>query len=457
MEVFSKRNLRTITFLGIICLVTINMQCYGQQWQKSPPQPGTYSKNDGGNQATHIGYGGERIYFEFKLTSGTHSEKADLNHAVLNEFGPGFSVADWNDLKAIPNIDAWISLMRLRNGQTFMVQVNGKFRYSGNRQYFVHFSTTGKPPAGFLVHDKISNKLFLGSWFGEKRNILVINKGGRDYPNHHPVPPPPPPPEMDHRNYVPARESNSGRYVEQFYLTSRNYSEKDDLNRAVLSEFGPGFSVADWNDLKAIPNIDAWISLMRLRNEQSFLLSRNGQFIHSGKRHYNVQYFASGKAPANYLILDQIGNKLYLGSWYDLNEPVLAIKKGGPGPGPIVRKSYDYDFIKLTFDKFSETQNLEKVVRQQFSGKCRVADWTDLKAMPDIGAWISFRGLKSDQTFFVTRNGKFTYSGKRQYFVHYSPTGILPRGFLAHDQIDNQLFLGSWYGEKRQILVKEYR
>lgn len=263
----------------------------------------------------------------------------------------------------------------------------------------------------------------------------------------------------------------SGRDFEEFKLTSGAYSEKDDLNRVVLNEFGPGFSVADWNDLKAIPNINAWVSTMRLRDEESFLVSRNGQFIHSGRRHYNVQYFASGKAPANYLILDKIGNKLYLGSWYDLNEPVLAIKKDGPGPGPRPapapapapapgpnpKKPYNYSFIKLTVLKYSETQNLEDVVRRIYAGKCRIADWNDLKAMPDINAWISLRGLKRDQTFFVTRNGKFTFSGNRQYFVHYSPTGTLPPGFLVHDQIGNQLFLGSWFGEKRQILVKEYR
>lgn len=319
MEICGKKNLSAITFLTIICLLTINIQCYGQQQQKS-------SKNDGWNLVALRGHSGARDDWDFNLTSGTYSEKADLNRAVLNEFGPGFAVADWNDLKAIPNIDAWIAWMRLRNGQTFMVQVNGKFRYSGDRQYFVHFSTTGKPPAGFLVHDKISNKLFLGSWFGEKRNILVIKKGGRDYPAHHPAPVPPPPP---------------------------------------------------------------------------------GQ--------------------------------------------------GSPKPGPIVKAPYNYDFIKLTFNKFSETQNLEEVVRKQYAGKCRVADWNDLKSIPDIRAWISFRRLQPGQTFFVTRDGKFTRSGKRQYFVYYSPTGRLPQGFLAHDQIGNQLFLGSWNGEKRQILVKEYR
>ena len=63
--------------------------------------------------------------------------------------------------------------------------------------------------------------------------------------------------------------------------------------------------------------------------------------------------------------------------------------------------------------------------------------------------------LRRGQTFMVTKSGKFTYGDKRQYFVLYSPYGELPTGFLTHDQISNKLYLGSWYGEARQVLIKD--
>jgi len=40
-----------------------------------------------------------------------------------------------------------------------------------------------------------------------------------------------------------------------------------------------------------------------------------------------VGYYENGNVPGNWLVHDQIANKLYLGSWYDLDYHVLA-KKG---------------------------------------------------------------------------------------------------------------------------------
>ena len=408
-----------------------------------------------------LGYGkGPNEWDRFAFTSGVYSEKDDLIRAVDREFGRGYAIADWQDLKAISNINAWILGMRLRHGQTFFVTYNGKFNYSASRQYFVYYSITGKAPNGFLAHDKIGNKLFLGSWYGERRNILVIDKGG---PGRH---------DWD-------------RFEDRFKLTHRTYSEREDLFRAVERELGREWTIADWEDLKAIPNIDAWIAAMRLRDEQSFYVTRNGKLFYSGNRQYNVQYFASGRIPSNYLVHDKIGNKLVLGSWFDLNHPILAIKKApgpgpapapappppapapkpgpaphpGPGPapaphpGPGDMRPHGFE-MKLTILKYSETQNLEAMAQKELNRKCQIADWNDLKAIPNIDAWIASQKLTRNQTFFVTRNGQYFYSGKRQYFVHFSPDGKLPSGFLVHDQIGKRLFLGSWYGEKRQILVK---
>jgi len=405
-----------------------------------------------------LGHGrGPNDWDNFAFTYGVYTEKEDLVRAVDREFGHGFAIADWQDLKAIRDINDWILGMRLRHGQTFFVTYNGKFNYSASRQYFVYYSITGQAPKGFLVHDKISNKLFLGSWYGERRNILVIDKRRNDH------------------DWRPGRDDRD-RFEERFRLTYRTYSEREDLFRAVERDLGREWTIADWNDLKAIPNIDAWIAAMRLKDEQSFYVTRNGKLIYSGNRQYNVQYFASGRIPSNYLVHDKIGNKLVLGSWYNLNHPILAVKKGAPAhgpapapvppppppapkpgpaphPGPGSVRPHGFE-MKLTILKYSETQNLEAVAQKELNRKCQIADWNDLKAIPNIDAWIASQKLVKNQTFFVTRNGQYFYSSNRQYFVHYSPDGKLPSGFLAHDQIGKRLFLGSWYGEKRQILVK---
>ena len=98
---------------------------------------------------------------------------------------------------------------------------------------------------------------------------------------------------------------------------------------------------------------------------------------------------------------------------------------------------------------------MKDAIRKEFRGECEIADWNDVKRIPNINAWISSMRLKQGQTFMVTKSGKFTYGDKRQYFVLYSPYGELPMGFQIHDKIANKLFLGSWYGEPRQVLVKD--
>ena len=115
--------------------------------------------------------------------------------------------------------------------------------------------------------------------------------------------------------------------------------------------------------------------------------------------------------------------------------------------------------LKLTFKRFSEEGDryLKEAIRREYRGDCEVADWNDLKAIMNIDGWISGMKLRRGQTFMVTKSGRYTYGDKRQYFVLYSPYGELPTGFLIHDKIANKLYLGSWYGEPRQVLVKDRR
>ena len=235
-------------------------------------------------------------------------------------------------------------------------------------------------------------------------------------------------------------------------LTSGTYPETIDMNGAIRQEFGGNASVVDWNDLKAIPNIDAWISCVGLQNEQSFLVTRNGSPIFSGIRHYIAQYFASGQAPANFLIHDQIGRRLFLGSWYGVKLNILAVRNEAPR-----HDAQEWGNFKLTFNVYSEKQNLEEAIRHEFRDNFQIADWNDLKVIRDIDAWALRVKLRPNDTFFVTLDSKFTFGSNRQFFVLYAPTGQIPSGFLVHDQIGNKLFLGSWYGENRPILVKDAR
>ena len=244
-------------------------------------------------------------------------------------------------------------------------------------------------------------------------------------------------------------------------LTSGTYSETFNMRDVVRQEFGGNASPVDWNDLKAIPNIDSWIACIGLQNEQSFLVTRNGSPIYSGRRHYIAQYFASGRAPANFLIHDQIANRLFLGSWYDVKLNILAIKNEAPNNDayrndPPRHEAQIWESTKLTINSYSEKQNLANAVDQEFRGKAEIADWNDLRVIDNVDAWALRVRLRPNDTFFVTRDGKFTFGSNRQFFVLYSPSGRLPAGFMVHDKIANKLFLGSWYGENRPILVKDF-
>lgn len=108
----------------------------------------------------------------FAITSQKYSETTDLTQAAKNNLGSSYDIADWNDLKNINDIQSWIICMGISHDQTFLVTRNGNDFYSGNRHYYVHYSTDGLPYSGFLAHDKINNVLFLGSWYGLNMQVL---------------------------------------------------------------------------------------------------------------------------------------------------------------------------------------------------------------------------------------------------------------------------------------------
>ena len=108
------------------------------------------------------------------LTKGQYTESENLNTKIQSEFGENFSIADWTDLKAISNINEWISCIGLSEDQTFLLTNSGAHFIDVNKHYYVHYSSDGIPYSGFLLHDQIGG-LYLGAWYGITTNVLAKN------------------------------------------------------------------------------------------------------------------------------------------------------------------------------------------------------------------------------------------------------------------------------------------
>lgn len=114
---------------------------------------------------------------------------------------------------------------------------------------------------------------------------------------------------------------------DEFVLTTNSYSETDDLDAAVVAEFGRDAAVADWEEIKErfsgqIADFCDAVGMTDYRD--SALLYRNGEAWWSGSRHYFAQRH-DGQVPGGWLVHDNIDNfTLDLGSWYGMNYPILV-------------------------------------------------------------------------------------------------------------------------------------
>jgi hypothetical protein len=264
-----------------------------------------------------------------ELTDRIYSDKIELERALQKELGREYSLGDWNDVKSIRNLDRWIKDMRLKDGCEFLLTRNGNATSIGTQHYFVHYSEYGEPPAGFRVHDKLEGRFFLCAGSDINAYILVLNNSRkfRDFKMREVMKGRDNRPSMkDDRNvrdnYPPVKDDRSSR--NNLYLTRGIYSENIDLERALQKELGKDYSIADWNDLKSIRDIDEWIASSHLRNGQTFMVTRDGKENYSGKRHYFVHYSSTGRPPAGFLVHDKIGRKLFLGSWYGESRSILS-------------------------------------------------------------------------------------------------------------------------------------
>jgi len=123
---------------------------------------------------------------------------------------------------------------------------------------------------------------------------------------------------------------------------------------------------------------------------------------------------------------------------------------------PVEDKKGQQTLFKTTTQKYPETDDLEKRVREKFGSEYRLADWNDLKKYDGgIPKLIQSLGGESNLKggLLLTWNGKHFYGSSRHYFLalhHHKKPGY----FLAHDHLYNYyLSLGSWYGLRMRLLA----
>lgn len=115
--------------------------------------------------------------------------------------------------------------------------------------------------------------------------------------------------------------------------------------------------------------------------------------------------------------------------------------------------------FKITLYKYSETENLEQAVLNEFGNNYRIADWNDIKNLEgnvNLENWADNLGISGDtKSLMVVRNGEHFYSGNRHYFIARHDHTV-PSGFLVHANVDNHFIdLGSWYGMNMRVLCKK--
>ena len=146
-----------------ICGDGIDQDCDGSD---EACQPGP---NDGGS-----------YYGDFAVTELKYDDDSDWDQKILEIFGSGYRVADWNDLKAYYNkggdlLSLYDGLGLTDYGASAYVTRNGDPSYSSTRYYFAS-RHEGTLPSNYLAHDNIGGyTLSLGSWYGTGRILAIKN------------------------------------------------------------------------------------------------------------------------------------------------------------------------------------------------------------------------------------------------------------------------------------------
>jgi hypothetical protein len=112
----------------------------------------------------------------------------------------------------------------------------------------------------------------------------------------------------------------------------------------------------------------------------------------------------------------------------------------------------DYNFA-LTRGVYNEKEALEGL-RNEFGQAAEMADWSEIKVLYQerINWFLSYLGVRENEDIWIRYNGQES-SNKRHYFL--ARIASVPRqGFLKHDQVGNEAWLGSWYGISLRVIAK---
>ncbi len=112
-----------------------------------------------------------------------------------------------------------------------------------------------------------------------------------------------------------------------FKISTKTYSEKIDLDSVILTDYGPDYRMADWQDLLKIQSIHNWADEVGLQNDSSYHIKNNGERFWDN-RSYFITRFDEHDKPSHFFAHDDIdSNFICLGSWYNHSLKILLVKK----------------------------------------------------------------------------------------------------------------------------------
>lgn len=123
--------------------------------------------------------------------------------------------------------------------------------------------------------------------------------------------------------------------ADRFAVTVGIYGERDDLAAAVRAEFGEEAQIADWESIRSLfyDTGAAFADHIGLHINAGALLKRNGRRFFLGDRHFSIQRTEGVFQPGNLYHDYTADMEIWLGSWYNMEFPILVDLGGASGGG----------------------------------------------------------------------------------------------------------------------------
>jgi len=267
------------------------------------------------------------------------------------------------------------------------------------------------------------------------------------------------------------RIDNSANTALPFRQTRATFTDDDDLLAACKAEFGSDSTIADWEEITALSQVDLELMLANMgipvtQNDRYYFVTDEGLRKYGSYRQYFFERH-DGAAPSNWLVHDQFGvagsGVISLGSWYNIEGPVICVAQPDAIPEQLdtsLALSLPY---KITEGTYGDDEDLSAACTSSFGSDAVIADWNDLSALShdELAAWLLYNQVPvsdkaSGRNFYVTFNGSRLYQGYRQYNFQ-RRDGPAPSNWLVHGQSGGDqglIILGSWYEIEGQVVCK---